>query len=255
MKKIHLSESDLVNVIKKMIIVKEDSEVKEYAGFPWQHSVEPDVPETPRERQLKGAFGSYGETVMEDAFRYLRKNPRQFFKKLWEIYGDKSYQYLDMASGKSEMTEDNDEDIALAVGAEGNPNLALAMSKDINESDDYKDRSMYDPYYGDDEEDEDEYDPRKDLLDNLKSKIESGESFDESDVRDIYDDGKPFRSGRGSIYVDIMVPETDDRDFDREVAKKMMEYYSKQVKDENYVGGVGFKNRGNLIQPYDNMDF
>jgi hypothetical protein len=78
---------DVVNVIKKMIIVKEDSEVNEYAGFPWEYSVEPDIPETPRERQLKGAFGSYGETVMEDAFRYLRKNPRQFFKKLWEIYG------------------------------------------------------------------------------------------------------------------------------------------------------------------------
>ena len=75
--------------------------------------------------------------------------------------------------------------------------------------------------------------------------------FDESDINDIYQDGKPFRRGRGSIYVDVLVPETDDREFDRQVANKMMEYYSKQVKDENYVGGVGFKNRGNLIQPYD----
>jgi len=24
---------------------------------------------------------------------------------------------------------------------------------------------------------------------------------------------------------------------------------------ETYVGGVGFKNRGNLIEPFDNMDF
>jgi hypothetical protein len=24
---------------------------------------------------------------------------------------------------------------------------------------------------------------------------------------------------------------------------------------ETYVGGIGFKNRGNLIEPFDNMDF
>jgi hypothetical protein len=246
-KKIYLSESELISVIKKTVKLKESENVNEYAGFPWQHSVEPDVPETPRERQIKGAFGSYSETVMDDAFRYLRKNPRQFFKKLWEIYGEKAYTYLDMASGKpNELSEDNDEDIALSIGAEGNSDLALAMENYVNEQDEYEDY---------DDEEEDDYDPRKDLLNTLKSKIESDESFDESDIRDIYDDGKPFRTGRGSIYVDIMVPETDDKEFDREVAKKMMEYYSKQVKDENYVGGVGFKNRGNLIQPYDNMEF
>ncbi len=73
------------------------------------------------------------------------------------------------------------------------------------------------------DEEEDDYNPRQDLINTLKSKIDSDEDFDESDIRDIYDDGKPFRSGRGSIYVDIMVPETDDKEFDRAVAKKMLE--------------------------------
>jgi hypothetical protein len=114
------------------------------------------------------------------------------------------------------------------------------MSKDVNE---------------DEEDYEDDYNPRQDLIDLLKSRIESGDELDESDIDEIYLEGKPFRTGRGSIYVDIMVPETDDKEFDREVAKKMMEYYSKQIKNENYVGGLGFKNRGNLTQPYDNMDF
>jgi hypothetical protein len=135
-------------------------------------------------------------------------------------------------SMKSEldMTEDEN-DIAMAA-SEIDPDLGLAMMKEY-------------------EEEEDDYDPRNDLIESLKLKIESGEDLDESDIRDIYDDGKPFRRGRGSIYVDILVPETDDREFDRQVANKMMEYYSKQVKDENYVGGVGFRNQGNIIQPYD----
>ena len=78
----------------------------------------------------------------------------------------------------------------------------------------------------------------------------------DSDMMDIYDYKGPTRRFRGSIYIDDLVPETDDREYDREVAKKMMEFYRKQIKNqESYVGGVGFKNRGNLIEPFDNMDF
>lgn len=144
---------------------------------------------------------------------------------------------------KRMVESSNDEDIALAIGAEGNSDLALAMSKDVTE-----DENEY-------EDEEDDYNPRQDLIDLLKSRIESGDELDESDIDEIYLEGKPFRTGRGSIYVDIMVPETDDKEFDREVAKKIMEYYSKQIKNENYVGGLGFRNRGNLTEPYDNMDF
>ena len=125
----------------------------------------------------------------------------------------------------------------------------------INESDDYEDRSMYNPYYGDENAEDDDYSPRADLLETLKSKIESDEDLDDSDMEEIYSEGKPYRRGRGSIYVEVFVPETDDKEFDRKVALKMMEYYSKQVKDENYVGGVGFKNQGDITKPYDNMDF
>jgi hypothetical protein len=133
---------------------------------------------------------------------------------------------------KNRLTEDEN-DIALAA-SEIDPELGLAMMKEYEE-----------------ENEDDNYDSRQELIDMLKSKIESGEDFDESEINEIYQEGKPFRRGRGSIYVDILVPETDDREFDRQVANKMMEYYSKQVKDENYVGGVGFRNRGNIIQPYD----
>ncbi len=52
-----------------------------------------------------------------------------------------------------------------------------------------------------------------------------------------------------------MVPETDDKEYDRAVAKKMLEFYRSQIKNrETYVGGVGFKQRS-LLDPYDNMDF
>ena len=79
--------------------------------------------------------------------------------------------------------------------------------------------------------------------------------MDESDINDIYDHKGPLRRFRGSIYIDDMVPETDDKEYDREVAKKMLEYYRGQIRNrETYVGGVGFKQRS-LLDPYDNMDF
>lgn len=66
----------------------------------------------------------------------------------------------------------------------------------------------------------------------------------------------PVRSFRGSIYYDGLVPETDDKDYDRKVAMAILEYERKRIKNmETYVGGVGFKNRGNLLEPFDNMDF
>lgn len=80
--------------------------------------------------------------------------------------------------------------------------------------------------------------------------------LDDSDVQEIMSFDGPFRQFRGSIYVDGIVPETDDREYDRQLALKLMDYYRKQISNmENYVGGVGFKNRGNLLEPYDNMDF
>jgi hypothetical protein len=234
MKKILLSEDELINVIKILIPVNEQKK-KNASSF----TVEPEIPETPRETQIKQSMGSYSALLDDDIIRYLRKNPRLFFRRLWDMYGEKAYKYLDLASGRSEMSEDvsQEDDIALAV-SEKNPDLGLAL---MDEQFDF-------------DEEEDDYDPRKNLIEKLKSIIENDEDLDEMDIMEIYEDGKPFRSGRGSIYVDILVPETDDREFDREVALKMMKYYSKQVNDENYVGGVGFKT-GNVFKPYDTENF
>ena len=65
----------------------------------------------------------------------------------------------------------------------------------------------------------------------------------------------PSHDLRGSIYYDGVVPETDDVEYDRAVAKKILDYERKKLNNmETYVGGAGFKT-GSLIDPYDNMDF
>jgi len=78
----------------------------------------------------------------------------------------------------------------------------------------------------------------------------------DSDYDEIMDFRGPGRSFRGSIYYDGVVPETDDKEYDRKLALAVLNYERKKMNNmETYVGGVGFKNRGNLMEPFDNMDF
>lgn len=75
----------------------------------------------------------------------------------------------------------------------------------------------------------------------------------DSDMVDIDTYTGTKRRFRGSIYIDAMVPESDDIDYDRKVAKEILDYYRKKLQVESYVGGVGFRT-SNRLDPFD-MDF
>jgi len=123
------------------------------------------------------------------------------------------------------------------------PDLDVVMEQLKEQGFEYNDEPF------DDDEEEDEEEVIKYPVDDFNFELS------DSDMMDIYDHKGPTRRFRGSIYIDDLVPETDDKEYDREVAKKMMEYYRKQIRNqESYVGGVGFKQRS-LMEPYDNMDF
>ena len=89
MKKIvKLTEKDLTNIVKR-IMSEQD------------YSSDIERPTSDRERQAKSLFGNkYGSYIPNDVIRYIRKSPSQFFKKIYEMYGDKAYEYLDKAKNK-----------------------------------------------------------------------------------------------------------------------------------------------------------
>lgn len=96
-RKIRLTETELNSLIKKM--VKESD-----------FTVEPEIGTQPRERDVKSMFGQkYGAYIPMDVLRYLRKNPALIFKRLYDIYGDKSYDYLDKAKGSDNLMESHEE--------------------------------------------------------------------------------------------------------------------------------------------------
>lgn len=58
-------------------------------------TVEPDVPETPRERDLSRVFGKYLGHIPDNVLRYMRKNPHRIVKALVDVYGeDKIQEYI-----------------------------------------------------------------------------------------------------------------------------------------------------------------
>lgn len=90
MKKIIITENELINIIKK---ISESLSEQEFSLQPYKH-------EYPREKGIKDIFGKYTEQVPNDVIRYIRKNPKLIFDRLFFEYGDKAYEYLDKAKDK-----------------------------------------------------------------------------------------------------------------------------------------------------------
>jgi len=90
MKKIiKLTEKDLTNIVKRVMSESD-------------YSTDIERPTSDRERQVKSLFGDkYGSYIPNDVIRYIRKSPSQFFKKLYEMYGDAAYDYLDKAKQRT----------------------------------------------------------------------------------------------------------------------------------------------------------
>jgi hypothetical protein len=216
MKKLVISEGEL----KKLIRTSIGKNLQEQ-GF----TVEPHIPETPREMGIKDVFGRYSSEIPNDILRYMRKNPKLIIQRLMDLYGDKFFEYVGTVMSDTRKEQGPlDEQFNFR-----------------NEPDD------------DDEEEDESYEDyqMRSYMDSVAKPINDGDDFDDSMETEIEFYRGPMRPFRASIYIDGSVPETNNKELDRKVAKKMVEFLAKRLKYENYVGGVGFKQRGNLSQPYD----
>jgi hypothetical protein len=285
MKKLIIPESELTNIIQKAVgkkLIEQD------------FTVEPKIGKTPRESELENVFGKYSGTIPADIVRYMRKNPKIVINRLMDIYGPKMLEYMtdmvidDETEPINEGSADENKDGVISpdelyrhfdLDSDGvvtmedyaahvdfhceNPELLQPyreteeyISKMDDERQPFVDFFMSDNLVSEQINDDEDYDDEDESEEFIKYPVDDFDfNMDYSDINDIYDHKGPLRRFRGSIYVDDMVPETDDKEYDRAVAKKMLEFYRGQIKNqETYVGGVGFKQRS-LLDPYDNMDF
>ncbi len=88
---IKITESDLQRMVEK--VIKEQSEDNpdyEMSGA----RVKSLYTSSPREKDVKDIFGQYGEDVPPSVLRYMRKNPEKIIKRLYDIYGDRMFDYI-----------------------------------------------------------------------------------------------------------------------------------------------------------------
>ena len=177
----------------------------------------------PREKDIQSIFGdTYSRYIPNDVIRYMRKNPAAIFQRLFDIYGEEAFTYLEKAQEKRGGSSQSMEE---------------PMMEAIEDDNDFED-------FGDDEEDTDY------VMEKVKEVVDGDGEFDESDIDDIFSYEGDIRQFRGSIYIDGVVPETEDKEFDRKAALKVMEFFANKTNTNQYVGGVGFKRR-DITNPFD----
>ena len=98
-----------------------------------------DFKTNPRERQLKDVFGSYSEDVPPVVLRYMRKNPKAIVQKLYDIYGDKMFDYIKPEFPLDEATYSVDIDDLGDVEGKLPQNAEVKVT---SESDDLLDEGM-----------------------------------------------------------------------------------------------------------------
>jgi hypothetical protein len=67
-----------------------------------------DYEATPQETEIGGVFGKYEEDIPPAVLRYMRKNPSQIIKRLYDVYGDQMISYI-TNSGKEGSIEYEEE--------------------------------------------------------------------------------------------------------------------------------------------------
>ena len=50
--------------------------------------------QSPKEKEIEGVFGQYGEDIPPAVLRYMRKNPKAIIKKLYDVYGQQMFDYI-----------------------------------------------------------------------------------------------------------------------------------------------------------------
>ena len=102
MKKIvKLTESDLNRIVKK--VMREQVENPEMSGS-WERSkYEP----TPREGGVKDVFGKYGEDMLPNIIRYLRKNPDAILRRMSKMYPEIYMRHIPSEGLLDEVDEKN----------------------------------------------------------------------------------------------------------------------------------------------------
>jgi len=126
MKKVKVFESEIKRAVRRKLmenVLNEENEMRDtYSRANYKQS--------PREGDIEGIFGQYGEEIPPSVLRYMRKNPQKIIKRLFDVYGQQMFDYISKNLSTPELdieVEDEmmiDEEEQMTVYEKGsNPDL------------------------------------------------------------------------------------------------------------------------------------
>ena len=87
-------------------ILSEDYEMKDtYSKSKYKQS--------PREGEIEGVFGQYGEEIPPAVLRYMRKNPQKIIKRLYDVYGQQMFDYISQKLQTPELDIETKEEMMI----------------------------------------------------------------------------------------------------------------------------------------------
>ncbi len=132
-KVVKIKESEIKRTVRRGLMEKvllENYEMKDtYSRAGYNQS--------PREEDIEGVFGQYGEEIPPSVLRYMRKNPKAIIERLYKVYGQQMFDYisqniqtpeLDLEMGDEEIVVD--EAVIQAKDATQALELAKGLPKD-----------------------------------------------------------------------------------------------------------------------------
>ena len=88
-KKVKIYESEIKRAVRRGIMENlfEQHEMKDtYSKSKYRQS--------PKEAEIEGVFGQYGEEIPPAVLRYMRKNPKRIIERLYDVYGQQMFDYI-----------------------------------------------------------------------------------------------------------------------------------------------------------------
>ena len=88
-KKVKIYESEIKRAVRRGVMENmfEQHEMKDtYSKAKYRQS--------PREEEIEGVFGQYGEEMPPSVLRYMRKNPKRIIERLYDVYGQQMFDYI-----------------------------------------------------------------------------------------------------------------------------------------------------------------
>jgi len=129
-RKVKITESEIKRSVRRGLMEKillEDYEMKDtYSRSRYKQS--------PREEDIEGVFGQYGEEIPPSVLRYMRKNPKRIIERLYKVYGQQMFDYISQNLQTPELDLEVEDEINVSEEVEDTLKRTTYSKSDVDQA-------------------------------------------------------------------------------------------------------------------------